>query len=126
MMPWKLVADPSGYVFTWLLGYSALLGPIGGIMIADYFVLRGTHLDVRALYDPKGIYSYRGGWSLVAIAAFLLAVLPNLPGFLAQIGCLNPANVPGFFLSLYSFAWFAGFAIAFVAYIILRKLAPNS
>jgi NCS1 family nucleobase:cation symporter-1 len=126
MMPWKLVADPSGYVFTWLLGYSALLGPIGGIMIADYFVLRGTNLDVKALYDPKGIYSYRGGWSLVAIAAFLLAVLPNLPGFLAQIGCLDPARVPGFFLSLYSFAWFAGFAIAFVAYIILRKLAPNS
>ena len=126
MMPWKLVADPSGYVFTWLLGYSALLGPIGGIMIADYFVLRGTNLDVQALYDPHGIYSYRGGWSLVAIAAFLLAVLPNLPGFLAQVGCLNPAHVPGFLLSLYSFAWFAGFAIAFVAYIILRKLAPNS
>ena len=126
MMPWKLVADPSGYVFTWLLGYSALLGPIGGIMIADYFVLRGTNLDVQALYDPHGIYSYRGGWSLVAIAAFLLAVLPNLPGFLAQVGCLKPAHVPGFLLSLYSFAWFAGFAIAFVAYLILRKLAPNS
>ena len=40
MMPWKLVADPSGYIFTWLIGYSALLGPIGGILIADYFVCR--------------------------------------------------------------------------------------
>ncbi|HEY5226959.1 MAG TPA: cytosine permease, partial [Opitutaceae bacterium] len=126
MMPWRLVADPSGYVFTWLLGYSALLGPIGGIMIADYFVLRRMRLDVQALYDPEGAYSYSNGWSLVAVAAFLLAVLPNLPGFLAQVGCVNPAHVPGFFLSLYSFAWFAGFAIAFVAYIILRKLAPNS
>jgi NCS1 family nucleobase:cation symporter-1 len=126
MMPWKLVADPSGYVFTWLLGYSALLGPIGGIMIADYFVLRKKNLDVRALYDPKGIYSYCGGWSLVAITAFVVAVLPSLPGFLAQVGCINPAHVPGIFLSLYSFAWFAGFAIAFVAYLILRKLAPLS
>jgi NCS1 family nucleobase:cation symporter-1 len=124
-MPWKLVADPSGYVFTWLLGYSALLGPIGGIMIADYFVLRGTQLDVKALYDPKGAYSYRGGWSLVAIAAFLVAVLPNIPGFLAQVRWVDPAHVPGVLLSLYSFAWFAGFAIAFVAYIILRKLAPK-
>ncbi|HZZ21001.1 MAG TPA: NCS1 family nucleobase:cation symporter-1 [Opitutaceae bacterium] len=126
MMPWKLVADPSGYVFTWLLGYSALLGPIGGIMIADYFVLRRTQLDVKALYEPNGIYSYLGGWSLVAVTAFLVAVLPNLPGFLAQVGYLNPAHVPGFFLSLYSFAWFAGFAIAFVVYVILRKLFPNS
>jgi nucleobase:cation symporter-1, NCS1 family len=125
MMPWKLVADPSGYVFTWLLGYSALLGPIGGIMIADYFVLRGTRLDVKALYDPKGEYSYRGGWSVVAIVAFLLAVLPNIPGFLAQVRWIDPSHVPGILLSLYSFAWFAGFAIAFVAYIILRKLAPN-
>jgi NCS1 family nucleobase:cation symporter-1 len=126
MMPWKLVADPSGYVFTWLLGYSALLGPIGGIMIADYFVLRRMRLDVQALYDPKGVYSYSGGWSLVAIAAFVVAVLPNLPGFLAQVGCVSPAHLPAFFLSLYSFAWFAGFAIAFVAYIALRKLFPRT
>src|SRR5205085_3778768 len=45
MMPWKLVADPSGYIFTWLFGYSALLGPIGGIIIADYFVLRRRYLN---------------------------------------------------------------------------------
>jgi nucleobase:cation symporter-1, NCS1 family len=126
MMPWKLVADPSGYVFTWLLGYSALLGPIGGIMIADYFVLRRMRLDLQALYDPDGPYSYTGGWSLVAIAAFMLAVLPNLPGFLAQVGWVDPVHVPSFFLTLYSFAWFAGFAIAFVAYVILRKLSPDA
>ena len=41
MMPWKLVADPTGYIFTWLVGYTALLGPIGGILIADYFVCAG-------------------------------------------------------------------------------------
>ena len=50
MMPWKLVADPSGYIFTWLIGYSALLGPIGGIMIADYFVYRHRQLNLAALY----------------------------------------------------------------------------
>src|SRR6202034_4909482 len=52
MMPWKLLADPSGYIFTWLLGYSALLGPIGGILIADYFVVRRRQLNLVALYDP--------------------------------------------------------------------------
>ena len=46
IMPWKLIADPSGYIFTWLVGYSALLGPIAGILIADYFVLRRRTLDV--------------------------------------------------------------------------------
>ena len=67
MLPWKLVADPSGYIFTWLIGYSALLGPIGGIMIADYFVYRGTQLDVPALYDTARRYRYTGGFSGVAL-----------------------------------------------------------
>jgi len=125
MMPWKLLADPSGYIFTWLVGYSALLGPIGGIMIADYFVYRRTQLDVRALYDPRGCYRYSGGWSIVAIAALVVAVLPSLPGFLAQVGWMDPAGVPPLLLGIYSYAWFAGFALAFVAYLILRKLAPN-
>jgi nucleobase:cation symporter-1, NCS1 family len=125
MMPWKLLADPSGYIFTWLVGYGALLGPIGGIMIADYFVVRRGALDVAALYDPQGRYRYTGGWSLAAIAAFLLGALPNLPGFLAQVRWIDPAGVPAFFMAMYSFAWFGGFAIAFVAYAVLRKLAPN-
>jgi len=126
MMPWKLVADPSGYIFTWLVGYSALLGPVGGIMIADYFVLRRRVLDVPALYDPSGCYRYSGGLSIVAIAAFALAVIPSLPGFLAQVGWIDPARVPALLTGVYGYAWFAGFAIAFVAYLVLRKLAPNS
>ena len=50
MMPWKLMGDFSDYIFGWLVGYSGLLGPIAGIMIADYFVLRKCELDVDALY----------------------------------------------------------------------------
>ncbi len=125
MMPWKLVADPSGYIFTWLGGYGALLGPVGGVMIADYFVYRHRVLDVPALYDPHGKYRYTGGWSIVAIAAFVVAVLPSLPGFLAQVRWVDPARVPTFLLGIFGYAWFAGFAIAFVAYLIFRKLAPN-
>jgi nucleobase:cation symporter-1, NCS1 family len=125
MMPWKLLADPSGYIFTWLVGYSALLGPIGGVMIADYFVYRKRQLNVAALYTASGEYHYAGGFSWVAIGALLAGALPSLPGFLANIRVVDSARVPAFFLELYSFAWLAGFAIAFAIYLILRRLAPN-
>jgi NCS1 family nucleobase:cation symporter-1 len=125
MMPWKLVADPSGYIFTWLIGYSALLGPIAGIMIADYFVLRRTQLDVAALYREDGEYRFTSGFSIPALCALAIAVLPNLPGFLVTIKALAPGSVPAFFVSSYSYAWFIGFAVAFAAYIALRRLAPK-
>jgi NCS1 family nucleobase:cation symporter-1 len=126
MMPWKLVADPSGYIFTWLIGYSALLGPIGGIMIADYFVIRRRELQVAALYDPEGRHKYCGGFSLVALGAFALAVLPALPGFLVQVHLLDGAGLPPLLLGLYNYAWFVGFGIAFVVYASLRRLAPDA
>src|SRR5256884_5443360 len=93
MMPWKLVADPSGYIFTWLVGYSALLGPIGGIMIADYYVWRRRQLHVAALYRVDGDYRYTNGFSLIAIFALIAAVLPNLPGFLVTVKLVGPASV---------------------------------
>jgi NCS1 family nucleobase:cation symporter-1 len=79
IMPWRLMSDFGAYIFTWLIGYSALLGPIAGIMLCDYFVLRRTRLNASALYDPDG--EYRGvHWR--AIVALVLAVLPNMPGFI--------------------------------------------
>jgi NCS1 family nucleobase:cation symporter-1 len=125
MMPWKLVADPSGYIFTWLIGYSALLGPIGGIMIADYFVYRKKQLNVPALYSTDGEYRYSNGFSWVAIVAFLAGALPSLPGFLANIKVIDGASVPALLLSLYGYAWFVGFGLAFVVYLALRKAAPR-
>ena len=123
MMPWKLVADPSGYIFTWLVGYSALLGPIGGIMIADYYVWRHRQLHVNALYRADGEYRYTDGFSVVAIISLITAILPNLPGFLATVKLVDPTSVPGFFVRIYDYAWFVGFAIAFVVYLALRELA---
>jgi NCS1 family nucleobase:cation symporter-1 len=125
MMPWKLVADPSGYIFTWLVGYSALLGPIGGIMIADYFVCRKTELNVGALYSVTGAYAYSRGFSWVALVALAAGALPSLPGFLATVKLIDGAAVPAFLLGLYNYAWFVGFGVAFALYLILRKLAPN-
>jgi NCS1 family nucleobase:cation symporter-1 len=126
MMPWKLVADPSGYIFTWLIAYSALLGPIGGIMIADYFIIRKKELNVAALYSATGGYAYKGGISWVAIVALVVGALPSLPGFLVAIQAINGAGLPSFLLGLYHYAWFVGFGLAFAAYLFLRRLAPNS
>ena len=125
MMPWKLVADPSGYIFTWLVGYSALLGPIGGIMIADYYVWRRRQLHVAGLYRTDSEYRYTNGFSLIAIFALIVAVLPNLPGFLVMVKLVDPASVPAFFVRLYDYAWFVGFAIAFVVYLTLRGLSSE-
>ena len=125
MMPWKLLANPDSYIFQWLGGYGALLGPIGGVLIADYFVCRGRKLDVSALYNSNGEYRFRNGFSYVAITAFLLGVLPSLPGFLVTVHQLNPGNVPALLVDLFNYAWFVGFALAFVIYIAFRKLAPR-
>ena len=126
MMPWKLVADPSGYIFTWLVGYSALLGPIGGILIADYYVWRKMALNLTDLYQAEGGYTYHSGYSRVAVTALVAGALPSLPGFLANIKVLDPAGVPPFLLGIYNYAWFAGFGIAFGLYLILRQLFPRS
>ena len=118
IMPWKLVADPSGFIFKWLVGYSALLGPIAGIMLADYYVLRRKQLDVADLYRVDGRYPK---WSAAAMTALLLGILPHLPGFLAQINVLSPATVPAFLLSLYNYSWFSGFALSFFIYLGLKR-----
>jgi NCS1 family nucleobase:cation symporter-1 len=122
MMPWKLVANPKGYIFTWLIAYSALLGPIGGILIADYFVWRRRQLNLHALYLPNGEYRFTRGFSIVALIALAVGILPSVPGFLVQIEAISPDKVAPSLVSLYSYAWFIGFAIAFVAYLAGRKI----
>ncbi|MEC8624393.1 MAG: NCS1 family nucleobase:cation symporter-1 [Bdellovibrionota bacterium] len=114
MMPWKLIADPQGYVFTWLIGYSSLLGPIGGILLVDYFLLRKQKLLVEDLYKKDGVYWYSGGFNTKALMAFVLGVLPNVPGFLKQIQVVN--EIPGAFETIYSYAWFVGLPLAGLVY----------
>ncbi len=122
IQPWKLVADPSGYIFTWLVGYSALLGPIGGILIADYFVVRKTNLNVQDLYRMNGEYTYSKGFNTAAVVALIVGVIPNIPGFLGTISVIDPAMVGSFFMHLYSYAWFVGFIAAFVVYVGMMKV----
>ncbi len=110
MMPWKLLADPSGYIFSWLLGYSGGLGAIAGVMIADYWIIRNKNLNLGDLYRTKGIYQ---GWNWRAIVATILGC------FFAWIGLLVPALRP-----LYDYAWFVGFGVSFFVHWALMKVAP--
>ncbi|MBW8687880.1 NCS1 family nucleobase:cation symporter-1 [Chitinophaga rhizophila] len=116
IFPWKLVADPTGYIFTWLVGYSSLLGPIGGIMIADYYLVRKQQLEVGELYDPAGRYSFSNGFNRHAMVALLLGIVPNIPGFLATISWIPPDALPGWIIQLYSYAWFVGFFVSGTSY----------
>ena len=122
MMPWKLYQDPSGYIFTWLIGYSALLGPIAGIMIADYFVWRRKKLDAPALYQRHGPYRYTGGFSLVGFGVLATSVLPNLPGFLVTIKVLPAELFPAWLVASYHYAWFVGFTLGFVLYNLIFRI----
>jgi NCS1 family nucleobase:cation symporter-1 len=125
MRPWKLYQDPSGYIFTWLIGYSGLLGPIAGIMIADYYIWRRRRLTVDDLYRADGEYRYSAGFSLVSFACLILAVVPNLPGFLVRVGVVGESAFPAWLIAGYHYAWFSGFTLGFVLYSLLRPLFPR-
>lgn len=121
IFPWKLVADPTGFIFTWLVGYSSLLGPVGGIMIADYYLLRKQHLELDELYQHDGRYTYSNGYNLYAVYALLLGIIPNIPGFLATIHVITADALPAWLTGLYHYAWFVGFFIAGATYTLFMR-----
>jgi nucleobase:cation symporter-1, NCS1 family len=110
MMPWKLLGDYSAYIFGWLVGYSGLLGPIAGVMIADYFIVRHRELNVADLYRRNGAYEYDRGFNIRAIAALILGIVVALLGLV-----LPPVRW------LYDYAWFVGFLVAGSSYVVLMQ-----
>lgn len=120
MFPWKLMENAGTYLFTWLVGYSALLGPIAGILIADYFLVRKTEFRVEDFFRKDGAFGANAGWNPAGLSAFALGVLPNLPGFLHATGVLK--SVPPFFDSVYGYAWFVGFAVAAILYLLFSTM----
>ncbi len=111
MQPWRLLADPSGYIFTWLVGYSGGLGSIGGVLIADYWIVRRTQLNLEDLYLTTGVYRYRGGWNPAAVVSMLLGCA------LAWGGLVWAPLKP-----LYDYGWFIGFGAAFLLYVALMRV----
>jgi NCS1 family nucleobase:cation symporter-1 len=114
MMPWKLMSSFGNYIFGWLVGYSGLLGPVAGIMVADYFILRRRRLDLQGLYHGNGVYSYNVGFNPRAIVALIVGV------FCALIGLFVPA-----LRFLYDYAWFVGFFLSGAVYLILMESSSS-
>ena len=114
MMPWKLMASFHNYIFEWLVGYSALLGPVAAIMISDYFLIRGTDLDRESLYRRGGIYEYRNGINPRAMIALATGV------FSALVGRFVPTAH-----WLFDYAWFTGFFVSGFVYVGLMRNAAR-
>ena len=118
MMPWKLYEDASSYIFTWLIGYSSLMGAIGGILIADYWIIRKQQLSLEDLFKLRGRYSYQNGVNRRAMAILAISILPVVPGFVRA--ALTPGGQvasPILWDTLYTYAWFVTFGLSFALYI---------
>jgi len=105
MQPWKLMANYGSYIFGWLVGYSGFLGPIAGVLICDYFLLRKKILMPADLYRRGGQYEYSRGFNWQAIAALAAGAGVAFVGLVVP-----PLRV------LYNYAWFVGFAVSFLVY----------
>jgi NCS1 family nucleobase:cation symporter-1 len=110
MQPWRLLASYGNYVTGWLVGYSGLLGPVAGILICDYFVIRRTKLQAQDLYRRGGAYEYDHGFNWRAMAALAAGAAA------AFAGLVFPPLRP-----IYDYAWFAGFGVSFFAYLALES-----
>jgi NCS1 family nucleobase:cation symporter-1 len=131
IQPWRLLANAGVYIYTWLVGYSLLLGAVGGVLVADYIVLRRTRLDQAGLYLKDGPYWYSNGFNPRALIALALGIGVSLPGFLVKVGAIAIADEPessagraimSFFAGVYSYAWFASFGVSFVVYLVLMAM----
>ena len=114
MQPWRLLESHGTYIFGWLVGYSSLLGPIAGVMIADYFVVRKKIIAVEDLYRRGGFYEFKRGTNWRAVGALAAGIAVALVGLV----------VPELRL-LYDYAWFVGFGVAFLAYLALMRSAER-
>ncbi|PYX29936.1 MAG: nitrate reductase, partial [Acidobacteria bacterium] len=114
LMPWKLLSDYGTFIFGWLGGYAAFLGPVAGIMICDYFVIRRRVLLVDDLYLRGAAYEYSSGFNWFAVIALALGAGTALVGLV----------VPSVRV-LYDYSWFVGFGVSFFSYFVLMKLRPK-
>jgi nucleobase:cation symporter-1, NCS1 family len=121
IQPWKLLSSSANYM-SWLIAYSGLLGAVGGILIADYYVVRRTRLDLAGLYRKHGPYWYCKGVNPIAMIALAAGIAPCVPGFLSKI---NAVDVGGFWPQMYDYAWFISFGVSFGMYVMLTDTRRN-
>ncbi len=112
MQPWKLLATYGNYITGWLVGYSSFLGPIAGVLIADYFIVRKKIILTEDLYIRGGFYEFSRGFNWRAVTALAAGIVVALSGLELQA-----------LAGLYHYAWFVGFGVSFVIYLLLMPRA---
>ena len=123
IQPWNLYSDPHAYIFTWLGTYGGATGAIAGVLIADYWWVRRTHLNLADLYRRKGVYEYASGWNWIAVVALLIGVVIAIGG---SYSSLDPKGVPTgpfpqdglipFLKPFADYSWVVGLIVSFVIY----------
>jgi len=126
MQPWRLLATHGSFIVGWLVGYSSFLGPVAGVLIADYFVVRKTNLDVKALYTRGGVYEYSHGFNLRAVVALAVGIATAVIGAAASpftSSGYSPGvrHAAGILAATYDYAWFVGFGVSFALYLVLMR-----
>ncbi len=118
IQPWNLLADPNQYIWTWLGTYGGATGPIAGVLIADYWLIRRKNLKLADLYRTDGVYRYVSGWNWIAVVSLLIGVVIAIGGAYSQVD-LKPFPADGlipFLKPFYDFSWIVGLVVAFVIY----------
>ncbi|SFN33693.1 Permease for cytosine/purines, uracil, thiamine, allantoin [Variovorax sp. OV329] len=111
--PWNLYNNPEVIHYTLdILG--SFIGPLFGILIADFYLVRKQKVDVDALYtmSPKGAYWYTNGINRKAVGALIPSAL--IPTLCVLIPALHGAA---------NYAWFIGMGLGFVSYLMLSRRA---
>jgi NCS1 family nucleobase:cation symporter-1 len=124
MVPWKIIHSAAS-LLSFMSGLGIFLAPIAAIMGADYWIVKRQHVDVPALYKARGRYRYNeAGTNWRAVVAFLISVVPNIPGMAAQV---NPSLTKGVGGAEYVYDMFYiwGFTSAFVSYSLLSRFFPE-
>jgi NCS1 family nucleobase:cation symporter-1 len=127
IQPWHLVSNPKTYIFTWLGFYGGVLASVAGVLIAGYWVLGKTRIELADLYRPEGRYWFTGGWNWTAVVAALLGAVVAVGGAYSEPGS-GPFPADGLIPLLkpvYDYSWVAGLIVGFVVYFALQRFAPD-
>ena len=115
--PWNIIKNAAG-LLAFLSGYSCLMGPLAGVMVSDYYLIKKRKLNIHEVYRDHGIYHYSHGWNWRAYLAFVTGVAPLIPGFAKSID--NKLDVGGAW-KIYTFAWIFGFTVSLLTYYVVVK-----
>lgn len=127
-LPWRLLSSPDVYIFVWLGFYGGILGAVGGVMIADYWLFRKTHLTVPDLFRFNGRYHYLNGWNIKALVATVAGGFFAVGGAYSALaadgsrtGPFPPEGIIPLLRPLYDYNWVVSFLVGMLVYWLLSR-----